>query len=441
VTFLDPSFGPSPAPFSVVAAQGWKHWWLPEQLSMHGDAMDNLFLWIFWITTIIFFMVEIALVVFLIKYRDRGDGRRATFTHGNTRLEMAWTLAPAVILIVIALATKRVWDNYRYSPDAKDPARAQILVVGEQFKWNFVFPGPDEQLGRYLAFPRPTDAPYRAMPRAKALAEIGKHINDTNPLGQYLDKANPADPAADDDYARNPGRPLIVPSGRAIDLNLTSKDVLHDFFLPTFRVKLDAVPGLRGHIVFRGKPQAQSTKRMPLEQVPADKGIWLDPDTKLVQAGGNPRRYQIPDPSAKVPAGRPRPVILATGESLNDGARRRLSRAGVSLEEMNSNPQRVAEEVEKFRADLKALGLTELSVVMKPHEIVCEELCGLGHATMRGEMVMVTPQEYRHYLNLTARPTPATPTKPAQPAVSDAGTNAGAGGGDAVVATAAAAKD
>ena len=413
------SLDPLPAA-PVLAVEGWKHWWLPEQLSTHGDSIDTLFVWIFWITTIIFVLVEGALVVFLIKYRDRRDGRRATFTHGNTRLEMAWTLAPAVILIVIALATKRVWDRYRFSPDATAADRAQILVVGEQFKWNFVFPGPDEQLGRYLAFPTPTDKEYRHLPREQALRQIGTYINDTNPLGQYVDKANPADPGADDDYAKNPGRPLIVPSGRPIDLNLTSKDVLHDFFLPTFRVKLDAVPGMRGHIVFRGKPEAQSTKRMALDEVPADRPVWLDPDTKGVQAGGNPRRYQIPDLKAKVPAGRPRPVILGTMESLNDGARRRLSRPprSMSVEDMNKNPQAVAEEVVKFREELKALGVTELSVIVKPHEIVCEELCGQGHATMRGEMLMVSPEEYRHYLSLSGKPTPAT--KPPQQAVSDA---------------------
>src|SRR5215213_4125446 len=143
-------------------AADWKYW-LPPNYSEHGGSMDMLFNWIFWITTIIFFIVEITLLVFLVKYRQRNDGRRAIFTHGNTRLEMAWTLAPAVILIILALATKRVWDGYRYSKDANDPGRAQVLVVGEQFKWNFVFPGPDGKLGTYLAYPKPADAKYRGM--------------------------------------------------------------------------------------------------------------------------------------------------------------------------------------------------------------------------------------------------------------------------------------
>jgi len=293
-----------PAVAHVLAAD-WKYW-LPPNYSTHGGSIDLLFVWIFWITTVIFFLVEATLVAFLIKYRDRGDGRRAIFTHGNTRLEMAWTLLPAVILIVLALATKRVWDRYRYSKDAHDPDRAQVLVVGEQFKWNFVFPGPDQTLGTYLAYPRPTDAEYRTLTYPKALAAIGKYINDTNPLGQRIDKANPADPGRDDDYAKNPGWPLILPAERTIDVNLSSKDVLHDFFLPTFRVKLDAVPGMRRHIIFKGLPEARSTQVLALDKVPADKPVWLDPNTPGVISAGNPKRYRIQDPTDKAPPARRR---------------------------------------------------------------------------------------------------------------------------------------
>src|SRR6476659_4028989 len=137
---------------------GWGDWWLPPEHSTHGAAIDSLFNWIFWITMVAFILVEAVLVVFLIKYRSRPEKRKAHFTHGNTRLEMAWTLAPAVILAVLALASKKVWDNYRYSPKGDDPGRTTVLVVGEQFKWNVIYPGPDGKLGAYLKYPRPTDA-------------------------------------------------------------------------------------------------------------------------------------------------------------------------------------------------------------------------------------------------------------------------------------------
>ena len=115
-----------------------KDWWLPANYSKHGADVDMLFYWIFWITMIIFVLSEAVLVVFLIQYRGRPDKKKAKFTHGNTRLEMAWTIAPSIILAILALASKRVWDNFRYSPDMDDPGRAKVLVIGEQFKWNII---------------------------------------------------------------------------------------------------------------------------------------------------------------------------------------------------------------------------------------------------------------------------------------------------------------
>jgi len=406
---------------------GWGEWWLPPDRSTHGAGIDSLFLVTFWITMVTFVLVEGALIVFMIKYRYRADRKKAVFTHGNTRLEMAWTLAPAVILIILALATKRVWDRYRYSKDAEDPNRAQVLVVGEQFKWNFVFPGPDGKLGTYLAYPKPADAKYRGMSFQRAQQEIGKYIENDNPLGQKIDTKNPADPGLDDDYApKSQARRLILPVGRTIDINLSAKDVLHDFFLPTFRVKLDAVPGMRGHIVFRAKPEAQSTRRVALEQVRADDPIWLDPETPGVTAGGNPKSYRIYDPTGPKTGARRTWLGQVSYETLGGAARRRLARqpGGAAAAE---DPAKVAAEVEKFKADLKGLGINDLSVVGMVHEIVCEELCGQGHTTMKGEMLIVSQQEYQHYVNLTARATPTTPTRPQTPPVAAADTSAAPG--------------
>src|SRR5687768_13213888 len=76
----------------------WADWWLPKDFSAHGPAMDWLFNVIFWITMAIFVVVEVLLVYFAIKYRYRPH-RRGVFSHGNTRLEMAWTIAPAIVLL------------------------------------------------------------------------------------------------------------------------------------------------------------------------------------------------------------------------------------------------------------------------------------------------------------------------------------------------------
>jgi len=139
-------------------APGWGEWWLPPDRSIHGAGIDSLFMVTFWITMVAFVVVEICLLVFLIKYRHRPGKKKAHFTHGNTRLEMAWTLAPALILAGLAVANKGVWDRLRFNPDADRVDKATILVIGQQFKWNVVYPGKDGKLGRYLMFPKPTDA-------------------------------------------------------------------------------------------------------------------------------------------------------------------------------------------------------------------------------------------------------------------------------------------
>ena len=137
---------------------GYWDWWLPPDRSKHGHGIDTLFNVTFWITMVTFVAVEIVLVVFLIKYRHRPDKKKAVFTHGNTRLEMWWTITPALVLAGLAIANKGVWDRLRFNPEGKNPDKATILVIGQQFKWNVVYPGKDNKLGRYLMFPKPTDA-------------------------------------------------------------------------------------------------------------------------------------------------------------------------------------------------------------------------------------------------------------------------------------------
>src|SRR3569623_562005 len=117
-------------------AADWSGWWLPKTYSTHAPAMDSLFTWIFWITTVTFIGVQIVLVVFLIKYRYNPNKKKAVFTHGNQRLEMAWTITPAIILLIQSVASIRVWNNYRYSPLADSADKVKILVIGQQFQWN-----------------------------------------------------------------------------------------------------------------------------------------------------------------------------------------------------------------------------------------------------------------------------------------------------------------
>jgi heme/copper-type cytochrome/quinol oxidase subunit 2 len=396
-------WGDNPGPFS--------HWWLAPDYSVHGAAIDGLFVLIFWITMVVFVAVQILLVYFAIKYRARkNQTRRAVFTHGNTRLEMAWTIIPAIILIVLALWTKGAWDGFRMPAWAEEKDRAQVLVVGEQFKWNVVYAGPDGELGTYLSYPKPGDPKYRTRSYEEALRAIGNDIS-ANPMGRVVNPDKTvADPGRDDDVATFAGRPLILPVDTNLDVHLSSKDVLHDFFLPNFRVKLDAVPGMRGHVYFRSKPEGQSTVMTEVAKVPADKPIWLDFDTPGVELSGNPKKFQLPEPGAT-----PKRFWLASFESLNDGARKRLIRRGTTAAQIAADPKLLEAEVEAFRADLTKVGIAQLPVISRPHEIVCEELCGANHYSMRGDLIIVSKSQYRHFIfkEPPAAGTPATAPAPA----------------------------
>jgi len=182
------------------AAAGALPFWLrlPEQASTYAPEVDGIFHLIMWITGVIFVVVELVLLAFLWKYRHR-EGRVATYTHGNNRLEVIWTIVPALICVMLALLSRRVWETIK----EKMPHEAlEIHVTGEQFAWNFRYAGPD---GKF-------DTP-----------------DDILTLNQ-----------------------LHFPVGKPVIVTLTSKDVIHSFFLPEFRVKQDAVPGMKTRIWFEG---------------------------------------------------------------------------------------------------------------------------------------------------------------------------------------------
>ena len=194
--FRTPLLAAALAVFPALAGALPKWLTLPEGVSSYSAKVDGLFYLILWITGIIFVIVEALLLFFLFRYRFR-EGRRALYTHGNNRVEVVWTIVPAVICVVIALLSRRSWEEIkqRMPKDAM-----QVEITGEQFAWNIRYAGPDGKL-------------------------------DT----------------ADDIVTLNQ---LHFPVGRPVVATLRSKDVIHSFFLPEFRVKQDAVPGMSTRIWF-----------------------------------------------------------------------------------------------------------------------------------------------------------------------------------------------
>src|SRR5437667_6994100 len=187
-------------------------YWFPTLASEHGGKIDSLFMAVLVVSGIAFVLVQGALGFFVARYGENGR-ERAAYWHDNPKAEAILLIATAVILTVLVFMGQRVWASI-YFADA--PANATIIqVTGEQFSWNFHYPGADGQFGR-------TDT---------------KLITSTNNVG--IDRS---DPVAKDDVVSI--GVMHVPVGKPVRVRLRSKDVIHSFFLPNFRVKQDAVPGM-----------------------------------------------------------------------------------------------------------------------------------------------------------------------------------------------------
>jgi heme/copper-type cytochrome/quinol oxidase subunit 2 len=376
--------GASPA-LGADLRDGWGRWWLPPDRSLHGHRIDSLFVVTFWITMITFAAVEICLIVFLIKYRYRPDRKKAHFTHGNTRLEMAWTLAPAVILAVLAVINKGAWDDLRFSKDNDNPNRATILVIGQQFKWNVIYPGPDGKLGRYLLFPKPTDQRWPGgtkfagvagpafLKYDDAIRQINNYISTVNPLGKDFDDPD----GKDDDFVMQPGREINIPVNRPVEVQLGSRDVIHSFFLPNHRVKLDAVPGMRGRIVFTATMSSRQREEQSRRKYTVDE----------LQA-----TYQS-NPGAEF-------TLIVSEEEKTEGAELYKPPRGASYwrykDKENRTIVRHGATLSRDSVDkLKEAGIAEVYAFQPGYwELVCEELCGMGHFEMRGQVRVLEQDEY-----------------------------------------------
>ncbi len=166
---------------------------MPENVSTFGERIDSLFWAIVWITGVVFVAVEVALLVFIVKYRHR-EGHKALHYHGNKKLEIFWTCATAVTVLTLAIVSRPLWL------DVKDPRRfptpgLELMITAKQFEWNVTYPGADGRIG-----------------------------------------------TGDDFVKRNQ---LHVPVGVPVQFALASEDVIHSFYVPQLRLKQDAVPGMR----------------------------------------------------------------------------------------------------------------------------------------------------------------------------------------------------
>jgi cytochrome c oxidase subunit II len=188
-------------------------WGLPIDISTHGWQVDRLIHIFHVFMFILFFGWFVFFLYTVIRFRHR-EGHKAEYHTSHFKLPTYLEVGIAVFELALLLAFSiPAWATVREKfPDAADSVR--IRVVAEQFAWNIHYTGKDGVFGK-------TDP---------------KLMNASNPLG--LDRS---DPHAKDDVATI--NQLHIPVDTPVIAELTSKDVIHSFFLPVMRVKQDTVPG------------------------------------------------------------------------------------------------------------------------------------------------------------------------------------------------------
>lgn len=184
-----------------------------ESASEHGLDIDFMFNTTLILTTIVFILTHIALFGFSFKYRG-SENRKAYFYPHNNALERIWTIIPAIVLTVLVLLGFFTWRGItNVSPEDQKKA-INIEVTGEQFKWSLRYAGSDNQIG---------DRNY-------------KLTTPTNGLGiDFKDQKSWDDKLTSE---------IVIPVNKAVRIIINSKDVLHSFYLPDFRVQMNAVPGM-----------------------------------------------------------------------------------------------------------------------------------------------------------------------------------------------------
>ena len=189
---------------TFVAAPYYNHWF-PRDVSEHGRTIDALFMFILWLTGVVFIVTECVLFWFAWKYDCERNPEPVKFSHGDHTLEVVWTILPAVTLLFIAIYQMDAWAAAKMrKPDI--PPTAEI--TGRQFNWDVRYPGTDGEL--------------------HTLDDIVRYDGD-----------------------------IHLPIDEQVLLVIKSQDVLHSFFLPNLRLKQDVIPGMEQAMWFQAREAGQ----------------------------------------------------------------------------------------------------------------------------------------------------------------------------------------
>ena len=185
---------------------------LPGAASVHGLKIDTLWDYNMYLIIVVFVLTNAVLFWFAYKYAGK-KGIKATFLAHDNRLEMAWTIAPAVVLAGIIIFGLKYWNEI--TERSTDPNKVTIELYAKQFDWTARYAGKDKVLGG-------TD--YR-------------QIDGGNSVG--LDTLDAT--GYDDILVKNE---FHIPVNREIEFKMRSRDVIHSAYMPHFRAQMNCVPGM-----------------------------------------------------------------------------------------------------------------------------------------------------------------------------------------------------
>ena len=215
-----------------------------KSASAHGIEIDNIFNVTLFFTGIVFIITQILTFWYSYKYRQQ-EGRKAKFLAHNNTLELFWTAVPALVMTFLVAQGLSVWNDVM--PDVgPDDQYLEIEATGYQFAWDVRYPGDDNKLG--------TKDFRKIVPGQN---DLGLDFSDTKSL---------------DDIVLGGSDRIVLPVDTTIRVRITAKDVLHNFYLPHFRVKMDAIPGLPTYFIFTPIKTTQEF-RQELRQYPE----WNEP--------------------------------------------------------------------------------------------------------------------------------------------------------------------
>jgi cytochrome c oxidase subunit 2 len=299
---------------------------MPINASEQGAQIDWLILYVHILMLVLFVGWIVFFLYTLFRFR-KGNHPNADYTGVKTHASSYVEAVIAVVEVALLVGLSIPFWSWKVSAFPTDPSTVHVRVIAQQFAWNCHYPGPDGIFGR---------------------TDIKLVDEQSNPIG--LDRKG--DPHAKDDITTI--NQLHLPVNRPAVIEITTKDVIHSFFLPVMRVKQDAIPGMLIPIHFVPTKTSDEMREELASTItlPTDKNL----DSYVAM-----QDYQGKDGT----------VLVKKGHAINAETAAKLVENGITT--VNIGPR-------------------------YPAEIACAQLCGLGHYRMRGYLTIDTEEQYAAWL-------------------------------------------